>query len=182
MVSAYNQKEINARAFPISDELGSRLIFPKNQQELPSHGLPRLKRQAPPKISDERMRVATLNVGTMTGKGRELVDLMKRMKIGMLCVQETRWKGNNARELGEGCKLYYSEANMEGRNGNQEVVEEVNGYSKGASAVNVDVTEIKTSVKRKAEETFEVPSSVVKVCIVNKSQAGLAASPISDAM
>ncbi|XP_068247987.1 craniofacial development protein 2-like [Palaemon carinicauda] len=34
-----------------------------------------------------------------------------------VCVQETRWKGNNARELGEGCKLYYSGANMEGTNG-----------------------------------------------------------------
>ncbi|XP_068209189.1 craniofacial development protein 2-like [Palaemon carinicauda] len=63
------------------------------------------------------MRVVTLNVGKITGKGRELVDLMERRMIGVLCVQETRWKGNNARELGEGCKLYYSGANMEERNG-----------------------------------------------------------------
>ena len=58
-----------------------------------------------------------MNVGTMTGKGRELVDLMERRKIGVLCVQETRWKGNKARELGEGYKLFYSGANEEGRNG-----------------------------------------------------------------
>ncbi|XP_068241086.1 craniofacial development protein 2-like [Palaemon carinicauda] len=69
------------------------------------------------KISEERMRVATLNVGTMTGKGREVVDLMERRKIGMLCVQETRWKGNKAREPSEGCKFYYSGRKMEGRNG-----------------------------------------------------------------
>ena len=58
-----------------------------------------------------------MNVGTMTGKGRELVDLMERRKIGVLCVQETRWKGNKARELGEGYKLFYSGTNEEGRNG-----------------------------------------------------------------
>ncbi|XP_063600322.1 uncharacterized protein LOC134776503 [Penaeus indicus] len=28
-------------------------------------------------------------------------------KIDMLCVQETRWQGQKARELGEGYKLYY---------------------------------------------------------------------------
>ncbi|XP_068246517.1 craniofacial development protein 2-like [Palaemon carinicauda] len=53
----------------------------------------------------------------MTGKGQDLVDLMERRKIGVLCVLENRWKRNMARELGKGCKLYYSGANMEGRNG-----------------------------------------------------------------
>ena len=32
---------------------------------------------------------------------------MERRKIDVLCVQETRWKGQKARELGEGYKLYY---------------------------------------------------------------------------
>ncbi|XP_068205173.1 craniofacial development protein 2-like [Palaemon carinicauda] len=118
MISEYNQNEINARAFPVSDALGPRPMPLKNRQGLPSHGWAGLKRQAQRKISEERMRVATLNVGTMTGKGRELVDdLMEKRKIGVICVQETGWKGNNARELGEGCKLYYRGANMEGRNG-----------------------------------------------------------------
>ena len=35
----------------------------------------------------------------------------------MLCVQETRWKGDKARELGDGYKLFYSGASKEGRNG-----------------------------------------------------------------
>ena len=62
-------------------------------------------------------RVGTLNVGTMTGKGREIADLMERRKVGVLCVQETRWKGDKARELGDGYKLFYSGASKEGRNG-----------------------------------------------------------------
>ena len=53
----------------------------------------------------------------MTGRGRELADLMERRKVGVLCVQETRWKGNKARELGGDCKLFYSGADERGRNG-----------------------------------------------------------------
>ena len=34
-----------------------------------------------------------------------------------MCVQETRWKGNKAKELGDGYKLFYSGANVQGRNG-----------------------------------------------------------------
>ncbi|XP_051793709.1 uncharacterized protein LOC127530597 [Acanthochromis polyacanthus] len=43
----------------------------------------------------------------MTGKGRELVDMMQRRKVDILCVQETRWKGSKARSLGAGFKLFY---------------------------------------------------------------------------
>ena len=37
--------------------------------------------------------------------------------MDILCVQETRWKGNKAKELGDGYKLFYSGANEQGRNG-----------------------------------------------------------------
>ena len=35
-----------------------------------------------------KLRVATLNVETMTGKGREVADLMERRGVDILCVQE----------------------------------------------------------------------------------------------
>ncbi|KAK3559648.1 hypothetical protein QTP86_013601, partial [Hemibagrus guttatus] len=53
------------------------------------------------------LRIVTLNVGTMTGKGRELADMMERRKVDILCVQETRWKGSKARSIGAGFKLFY---------------------------------------------------------------------------
>ncbi|XP_064078508.1 uncharacterized protein LOC135195936 [Macrobrachium nipponense] len=56
------------------------------------------------------------NVGTLTGKLREVVDVMERRRIDFLCVQETRWKGSRTRETGNGYKLYYS-GSREGRNG-----------------------------------------------------------------
>ena len=52
------------------------------------------------------LKVRALNVGTMTGKARELVDMMQRRKVDTLCVQETRWKGSKARSLGAGFKLF----------------------------------------------------------------------------
>ena len=48
------------------------------------------------------LRVGTLNVGSMTGKSSEIVDMMDRRKVDILCVQVTKWKGSQARELGNG--------------------------------------------------------------------------------
>ena len=43
----------------------------------------------------------------MTGRReRELVEVCKRRDIGILCVQETKWTGKSARELGEGYKIF----------------------------------------------------------------------------
>ncbi|KAI5627001.1 hypothetical protein C0J50_13499, partial [Silurus asotus] len=39
-----------------------------------------------------------LNVGTMTGKGRELADMMERRKVYM-CFQEMKWKESKARNI-----------------------------------------------------------------------------------
>ena len=93
-------------------------------QGLPHHERMRLKKRA------QELRVGTLNVGSMTGRGRAVADLMKARGVNVLCVQETRWKGNKAKELGEGYKLIYSGANKECRNGvgiilSREIKEEV---------------------------------------------------------
>ena len=53
------------------------------------------------------VKVGTLNVGTMTGKGRELADMMVKRKVDILCVHETMWKGSKARNIGDGCKIFY---------------------------------------------------------------------------
>uniref|UniRef100_A0A8D8W6D1 Craniofacial development protein 2 n=1 Tax=Cacopsylla melanoneura TaxID=428564 RepID=A0A8D8W6D1_9HEMI len=66
--------------------------------------------------SEIKVRIATLNVGSMTGRGREVVDFMER-RVQILCVQETRWIGNKSKELGGEYKLVYSGANKEGWNG-----------------------------------------------------------------
>ena len=56
------------------------------------------------------VRLGILNIGTMTGKRRELADLMERRNVDILCLQETKWKGNKARNIGGECKLFYNGA------------------------------------------------------------------------
>ncbi len=53
-----------------------------------------------------RIRIGNWNIGSLTGKGRELVDVMQRRNIKILCIQ-TKWKGNSARKI-EGYKVYYT--------------------------------------------------------------------------
>ena len=48
-------------------------------------------------------------------------------------------------------------------------MKEVNEHSHGASAVDVEVVSIKTSLKRKAQETLEVPSTIINGRIENSS-------------
>ena len=52
-------------------------------------------------------RFASWNVGSLTGKGKELVDEMKR-RIDIMGIQETNWGGNSTRMLGDGYKVIYS--------------------------------------------------------------------------
>ena len=42
--------------------------------------------------------------------------MMERRKVDILCVQETRWKGTKARNIGGGYKLFYHDVDGK-RNG-----------------------------------------------------------------
>ena len=55
------------------------------------------------------IRMGTLNIGTMTGRRRELADMMERKNVDILCVQETKWKGSKARNIGDD-KIFYNGA------------------------------------------------------------------------
>ena len=110
-MSASITDPVMARASPVGD---ARLYPPagvRNGQGVPWRPRPRLKRRVEPCI-----QIASWNVGSMTGKARELVEVMREGKIEMMCVQETRWKGKSARELGEGYKIFYS-GGKDGKNG-----------------------------------------------------------------
>ncbi|XP_037792856.1 craniofacial development protein 2-like [Penaeus monodon] len=62
------------------------------------------------------MVFGTVSVGSISGRSMELVDLMERRRINILCVQETKWKGEKAKEIGNGYKLFYYSTNNR-RNG-----------------------------------------------------------------
>ncbi|KAK6744599.1 hypothetical protein RB195_011370 [Necator americanus] len=95
-----------ARAYPRSDAHCPRPGNVANMRGLPARG-----RSRPKKLVRHRqqhpVRLATLNVGTLTGRSRELADSLRKRRVDICCVQETRWKGSKARELGDGYKLIY---------------------------------------------------------------------------
>ena len=61
---------------------------------------------------EQDLRTATLNVGTMTGRGNEIWDMMERRNLLVLCVQETKWKGSRRPEkleMGTSCNTVAQE-------------------------------------------------------------------------
>ena len=80
-----------AKASPVCNAQETRIAAAISERRLPCPGRARLKKIA--------QGVGSLNVGSMTGRSREVADVMKRRKINILCVQETRWRGNKARDL-----------------------------------------------------------------------------------
>ena len=57
-----------------------------------------------------RLRIRTANIGSMSVRSGEVIDMVQRRGLDFCCLQETRWKGGNARMLGDykffwkGCK------------------------------------------------------------------------------
>ena len=62
-----------------------------------------------------KVRLASWNIGSLTGKSIELVKSLRRRKISIACVQETKWVGAKAREI-DGYKLWYS-GSIKAKNG-----------------------------------------------------------------
>lgn len=48
-------------------------------------------------LKSECTRLATLNIGTLSGRIMEIIDMMMRRRIEVLCLQEIRWRGNKSR-------------------------------------------------------------------------------------
>ena len=99
-----------ARVYPVSDALQQPLVPVISRQRVPQNPRLRLKKLVGNKAWQKRgkIRVGNWNVGSLTGKGRELVEVMQRRNIDILCIQETRWRGKRAKLLGDGFKIYYS--------------------------------------------------------------------------
>ena len=111
MDSSQDESTEDGQGVPRSRDAQRSPTSAETRRGLPhQHGRMRLKKRV------HTLRIATLNIGSITGRGREVADLTERRKINILCVQETRWKSNKARELGGDYKLIYSGADEIGRN------------------------------------------------------------------
>ena len=108
------------------------------------------------------VRWGTLNVGSMTGRGRELADMMERRRVDILCVQETKWKGSKARDIGGGYKLFYH--GVDGRrNGVGVILRE--GYAES-------VLEVKRVSDRAMRVKVEIEGVIMNVISAYAPQVG----------
>ena len=95
---------INARVFPLSQG-ASRQHLGVIKYKQGFSGRIQVKNL----VHEQRLRLASWNIGSLTGKTMELVDCMVRRKIGIICLQETKWVGEKAKEIeNTGYKLYYT--------------------------------------------------------------------------
>jgi hypothetical protein len=99
----------------LSDALHRRSDVVKNEQG--SSHLTRRMRRVRKLAEPSRVRVVTWNIGSLTGKLREVVDTMIRRCVNIFCVQETKWKGQKAKEVEDtDFKLWYT-GNTSTKNG-----------------------------------------------------------------
>ena len=69
------------------------------QNEKGSSHLPRRVRRVRRLVEPTRIHLGSWNVGSLMGKLRELIDTVVRRRVNVLCVQETKWKGQKAKEV-----------------------------------------------------------------------------------
>lgn len=88
-----------ARVSPQGDAYHPRPSDVKSMRGLPAQGRDR------PKKLVQRLRLATINIGTLTGRSRELANALKKRRVDIVCMQETKWKGAKAKDIGVGFKV-----------------------------------------------------------------------------
>ena len=79
------------------------LLVPTISSVLPADGLMRGGsggHRGRPRHEPSMMRFGSWNDGTLTGKSIELVKLLHERRVGCACIQETKWVGNKARQIG----------------------------------------------------------------------------------
>ena len=79
------------------------------ENEQGSSHLTRRVRRVRKLAEPRRVRLGSWNIGSMTRKLRGLVDATARRGVDILCVQETKWRGQKAKEVEDTCfKLWYT--------------------------------------------------------------------------
>ncbi|KAI0507497.1 hypothetical protein KFK09_013622 [Dendrobium nobile] len=110
---------VNARASPGSDALYDLNTVTSVQGPLHRRPGAVLNRQGFPHqgrmwakklVHETKIRIGTWTIGSLTGKLMELIDNMIHRKLNILCIKETKWVGEKAKEIDSlGFKLRYSD-------------------------------------------------------------------------
>ncbi|KAK3536474.1 hypothetical protein QTP86_013795, partial [Hemibagrus guttatus] len=102
-----SQSEGGVSSVPVSKSVGGVASVLVSQSEGGVSSVPVSKSKGGVSSVPVSKSVGGMSFVPVSGKGRELADMMERRKVDILCVQETRWKGSKARSIGAGFKLFY---------------------------------------------------------------------------
>ena len=115
-------------------------------------------------VQESRMRLGTWNIGTLKGKSMEVVEIMVRRRINIMCLQETKWVGLKAKDLeNSGFKLWYSGTNRS-RNGVGIIVDKT---------LTQDVVDVKRAGDRIMAIKIVIEQELINVISAYAPQVGL---------
>ncbi|XP_063533678.1 uncharacterized protein LOC134743977 [Cydia strobilella] len=100
-------KGLKARAYPVSDANASNAIPNANTTRAfpPSDGYS--DKNTHSHLSSNKIRLATWNLGSLTGRSQELSKVLHKRRINICCLQETKWKGSKSKDIGNEYQLIY---------------------------------------------------------------------------
>ena len=93
----------NLSSMSIHNHFNNRSLPGFSQELSNSYRTGYIKKQ----VHESKIRFSTWNVGTLKDKSWEVMRVMRDRKINILCLQETKWVGEKARDIG-GYKLWYT--------------------------------------------------------------------------
>ena len=70
------------------------------QQPLNGQRLLRISDSRQNEVRKDLLRLATVNVGSLSGRNREVEDMFKRRRVDIGCLQEDRYRGQGTRVYG----------------------------------------------------------------------------------
>lgn len=144
----------STRAYTGIDATRNDPILSKNSRGFLAHGRRQDANKRVQLKENTKIRVASLNIGTLTGKTEELAMMLRRRRIDICTLQETRWSGTKSYDMEQergpqGYKLIY------------------NGAPRTRSGVGVAVSErLRDSVK----EVSRYNDRLMKIIIVTSTQ------------
>ncbi|XP_063537823.1 uncharacterized protein LOC134747173 [Cydia strobilella] len=97
----------NARASPVSDDNANYATHLENNHARAYPQSDGKDKNSRSQTNITQLRLATWNLGTMTGRSYEISEILKARHIDVCCVQETKWKGSKSRDIGNDYQLIY---------------------------------------------------------------------------
>ncbi|XP_072934923.1 uncharacterized protein [Epargyreus clarus] len=94
----------NTRAYPVSD---ANAIYKTNTTRASPRSDENLDKNKNSHLYINKIRLATWNLGSLTGRSQELSKILQRRNINICCLQETKWKGSKSKDIGNDYQVIY---------------------------------------------------------------------------